>query len=113
IDAVGSWHGLFSTGFGELVLLKIGLLAVLAVLGAVNRYRSVPRADRRVMPLAGIGAAELVVGGVVLVATGFLQNLAPASTAAAASARPAALKPLVVTATDFATTARVRLTLTP
>ena len=43
IDEVGSVGALVSTGFGRLVDLKAFLLVVLASLGAVNRYRNVPR----------------------------------------------------------------------
>src|SRR5207253_2625466 len=44
IDQVGSWTLLVSTAFGRLVLVKSAFLLALAGLGAVNRYRHVPRA---------------------------------------------------------------------
>ncbi|HWW52816.1 MAG TPA: copper resistance protein CopC, partial [Acidimicrobiales bacterium] len=47
LDEVGTWHGLFSTGFGQLIIVKITLLGVLALLGAINRYRNVPTATAR------------------------------------------------------------------
>ena len=42
---VAAWHALLATLFGRLVVLKIALLAVLAALGAYNRFRAVPAVD--------------------------------------------------------------------
>jgi len=114
IDEVGSWHNLLHTGFGQLVLLKIGLLAVLIGLGAVNRFKSVPTVGESLRRLITVGGAEIGLVAVVLVATSFLQNLAPAATSAAAATRPAApTKPIIINTNDFATTVKVRLTVTP
>jgi copper transport protein len=109
ISEVGAWGRLWSDTFGRWVLLKIGLLAVLAVLGALNRYRNVARADASPRPLRRLGAAELVLVAVVLVAAGFLQNLAPATSTAA----PKPPTPVVVNGHDFGTTVRIRLTISP
>jgi copper transport protein len=43
---VGAWDQLWGTTFGILVLVKVGLLLLLAGLGAVNRLRHVPVASR-------------------------------------------------------------------
>lgn len=40
---VGSWNALVETSHGRFVLVKAGLVAVLAGLGAVNRFRLIPR----------------------------------------------------------------------
>src|SRR5207245_1003856 len=56
------------------------------------------------------GGAELVAMATVLAATALLQNLAPARTAAAAGATT--LSPVVIDASDFATTYRLHLTVT-
>ena len=109
IDEVGSWDALVSTGFGRLILVKTGLLAVLVGLGARNRYRSVPEVEGSPRPLLRLGRAELGLAAVVLVATAVLQGLAPPATVAAAPAP----KPLVVTGHDFATTVKVRLRISP
>ena len=98
-----------STGFGRLILVKTGLLAVLVGLGARNRYRSIPDVEGSPRPLLRLGRAELGLAAVVLVATAVLQGLAPPSTVAA-SPQP---KPLVVTGHDFATTVKVRLSISP
>ncbi|MBV8986631.1 MAG: copper resistance protein CopC/CopD [Acidimicrobiia bacterium] len=109
LNEVGAWGRLWSNTFGRWVLLKIVLLGVLAGLGALNRYRHVRRADASVRPLRRVAGVELLLIAVVLVATGFLQNLAPATSTAAPKAPP----PVVVLGHDFATTARIRLTVAP
>lgn len=109
IDEVGSLSDLVDTTFGRLVLLKAGLLTLIIVLGAVNRYRSIPRVEGSLQPLRSVGIAELGLVAVVLVATGLLQGLAPpASVATAKTATP-----LTVTGHDFGTTVRVRLSARP
>lgn len=108
---VGAWGRLTSTGFGRWVLLKIGVLGLLAALGAANRYRNVPRAGTSPRGLRRVGGAELGLAALALVATGFLQNLAPASVAAAAVAKPP--PPLVVDGSDYGTSVRVHLTISP
>jgi putative copper resistance protein D len=39
---VGSWHGLWSTLYGRLLVAKVILVTAMIALGAVNRYRYVP-----------------------------------------------------------------------
>jgi copper transport protein len=107
---VRSWHGLFDTGFGRWVVVKIVLLTAIAGLGLVNRSRSVPRASRSAGLLRRVGTAEVTLAAVVLVATGFLQSLAPPSSSAS---RPKAPPPLTVRGNDFSTTVKVRLDISP
>ena len=109
LSEVGAWGRLWSNVFGRWVLLKIGLFSAIAVLGAVNRYRNVRRAEASPRHLRRVGGVELLLAAIVLVATGFLQNLAPASSAVAPKPRP----PVVVIGHDFATTVRIRLAVAP
>ncbi|HWW54948.1 MAG TPA: CopD family protein, partial [Acidimicrobiales bacterium] len=111
VDEIGTWHELFHTGFGQLVVIKVALLALLALLGAANRYRNVPAVARGQSGLRRVGGAELAVMAVVLVATGVLQNLSPAR--ASGTAKPAVVRPIVIDTHDFATTVRLHLTVTP
>jgi copper transport protein len=113
VDEIGSWHQLFTTGFGQLVIAKVALLLVLVVFGAFNRYRSLPALDRSTRRLRRGAGGELATMAVVLGLTAVLLNLAPARSSAAASAKPAAVHPIVVDAHDFATTVRVHLTVSP
>src|SRR5205807_1678676 len=109
-DEVGSWHGLFHTGFGQLIVVKIALFGLLGLLGALNRFRNVRAVEASPRGLRRTGGAELVAMAAVLAATALLQNLAPARSAAAAGATT--LSPVVIDASDFATTYRLHLTVT-
>jgi copper transport protein len=93
LDEVGSWSHLWSTGFGQLVLVKIGVIALLAGLGAVNRYANVPRAGRAIAALRRVSMVEVGLAGAALIATALLQNLAPPA-ASAMPARPVAVTPM-------------------
>ena len=110
LDEIRTWHGLFDTSFGKWAIVKIALLAALIGLGYLQRRRGVPLAGRGgTRFLRRTGSVELALAAVVLVAAGFLQSLAPPS----ATASPAAPKPLVVTGSDFATTVKARLQISP
>ncbi len=108
IDEVGSWAALVDTGYGRLVVVKSGLLVLLAGAGAVNHYRNVPAAGRSLRGLRRVGTAELAVAAGVFTVTGFLTTAAP-------PARDTVPAPsvVVVDGNDFATTVRVRLQATP
>jgi len=108
ISEVGAWGRLWSNTFGKWVLLKIALFAVLAGLGALNRYRNVGKAGTSPRPLRRAVGIELLVIGVVLVATGFLQNLAPATSAAGAKFRrnPVATSTTPMTSSSIPTARR-------
>lgn len=41
----GSWAALFGTGHGRLVMVKLGIVAVVATVGAFNRFRLLPRIE--------------------------------------------------------------------
>ncbi len=109
VDEVGAWGLLATTTFGQFVLLKSGLLVVLALLGAVNRYRSVPAARASLRGLRRVGATELAIAGLVLGVTGLLTGQAPPSAVQAAKAPP----PLLVSGSDFATSVRAQLEIAP
>ena len=110
LDEVGSIDALFSTGYGQLVLLKVGLILVLAALGAVNRYRNVRRLDQETRSLRRIGRIELVLAVVAIAAAGGLASLIPPASIPAAADRPAAIE---VAASDFATSVRATLEVDP
>lgn len=109
---IGSIGQLFGTAFGVLVLVKVALFLMLAALGAINRYRNVPRAARALRGLRRVGSTEVVIGAAVVLVAAALVNVAPpvASTAAASTARSSQL---VVTGSDFATTVKVHLAVSP
>jgi copper transport protein len=89
LDEVAAWAALVTTLFGQLVLVKVGLMAVLASLGAVNRFRSVPAAEHSLTGLRRAGRAEISVAAVVLVASAMLTSLVPPVLVSAAPKQPA------------------------
>jgi len=110
VDEVGTWSALFSTDFGRVVLLKVGLLIVLATLGAINRYRTVPVILKTLRGLRRVGGAELAVASLVLAVTGLLTGLAPPSLTRGAAAPASSAE---ATASDYATSVRVHLEAMP
>jgi copper transport protein len=84
---IGTLDALFSTDFGRLVLVKAGLLAAIAALGAVNHFYTVARAGRRLAPLRRVGSLELALGAIVLLVASMLVNVAPPSEVQAVSAQ--------------------------
>jgi len=108
---IGAWNRVTSTAFGQLVLVKAGLLLALAGLGAVNRYRHVPVSTRILRGLRRVGSTELAVAALAVLVTSALVNVSPP--AASVSAAPSRPQPIVVSGSDDATTVRVRLTVSP
>ena len=109
---IGSVAQLFGSAFGVLVLIKVVLLLVLAGLGAINRYVNVPRAFAELRGLRKVASTEVVIGAAVVLAAAALVNVAP-PIASAAPARVVEAKQLVVTGSDFETTVKVRLVVSP
>lgn len=112
IQEVGAWSRLYTTPYGRLILLKIGLLAALVVLGALNRYRSIPQAAQTLQAFRRFGTWEVAVAGVALVVTAVLTQTAPASYGQA-PAVTGDTGAVVTTGNDFATSMRARLTVSP
>lgn len=83
---VGSWDALFTSGYGQLLLLKIGVAAVAVTIASYNRFRLLPRfhgaagfhdrvaTARTLSRTTSLEAATLVA---VLLVTGFLVNNSP------------------------------------
>ncbi|TML79200.1 MAG: hypothetical protein E6G04_06380 [Actinobacteria bacterium] len=108
-EEINTWHGLFSTSYGQVVIAKAALLLLLIGLGAMNRYRNVPRSGEAPRGLFRTGSAELILATAVLALTGILSSVAPAR--AVQTAAP--VSNVVVTGSDFGTTVKLRLTATP
>jgi copper transport protein len=110
-----AWGRLFHTSFGVTLLIKVALFAGLVSLGARNRYVNVPRVSRDPggMPSLrrAVGAEVLIAAGILGV-TGVLTQLPPPATVAV-SVRPQAAQGVVVSGSDFATTVRIKLIVTP
>jgi copper transport protein len=109
---IGSIDKLVGTAFGVLVLVKVGLFVILAGLGAINRFGNVPRASIVLHGLRRVASTEVVIGAAVVLVAATLVNVAP-PVASSVEASAAHISRLVVTGSDFATTVRVRLTVSP
>jgi copper transport protein len=121
VEEVGSFGALFDTRYGITLVVKLVLIAGLVGLGALNHFFWAPavrgeggEAHERRFGLNSRG--ELAVVLAVLVTTAILSGLAPAKTAAAVKSGAAAGLPgasVSVSGSDYATSVRVALTLTP
>jgi len=84
---VPSWRALVQTGYGRWLTFKLALVGVLVALGAVNRYRLLPRlgSGRGVAHFASAVRLEVAAAAAVLLAAGGLSITPPARTVQAAS----------------------------
>jgi copper transport protein len=105
VSELSSWADLSSTAYGRLLSAKIALLLVIASLGAVNRWTSVPAAAISLRALRRTAGCELAVAALVLAATAILVTLPPP-----ASSPLAAPLGISTSGTDFAQSVRVELT---
>jgi copper transport protein len=112
IAEIGTFDALLGSDFGRVVVLKGGLLIGLAGLGAINRFRNVPAAGRALRGLRRVGTGELILGLVVLLASGVLVDLTPPADAAPPQ-RVAAPTSLTSAGADFGTSVRATLTIAP
>jgi copper transport protein len=119
VAEVGSVSGLYDTRYGVTLLAKIALVAGLVGLGALNHFFWAPAvraasggaADRRF----GLNSrGELAVALAVLAVTAALSGVAPARIAAAVpGAGGGSTGQVSASGSDYATSVRVQLTLTP
>ena len=108
---LGWWLHPFRNGYSTTLALKVAIVIPLIGLGALNRYRNVPRyGSAGSQPMLRTVGGELALAAAVLLATGVLTGLPPKPNEEPAG--PGA-RPLVVTGADFATTTRVRLEVSP
>jgi copper transport protein len=117
LDLAGGWRGLTDTGFGRILDLKLLLFAGALVLATRNRYRLVPALGNTAGPLGALrrsvtGELALVAG--VLLAAAVLTQLPPGRFALATpAARPSPPPSVQVQGSDYATSVRLALTVTP
>lgn len=110
LDEVGGWSALWSTGYGQVVALKAGLLLVLAGFGALNRFGMVPRARRSLRGFRIVSGSELFVGLGALTAAAAIATLVPPGSI---PEEPRKAAPIQVSATDPSGGIRARLGISP
>ncbi|MHB8572063.1 MAG: CopD family protein [Candidatus Dormibacteria bacterium] len=81
---------LLTTDYGRLLVAKTALLMVLALLGAINRYRFVPAAISSLTGLRRTAVTELGFAAMVLTLSGILSGTEPPLTPVRAAAVPRA-----------------------
>jgi copper transport protein len=112
---VGSLGNLLDTTYGIALLVKIGLVVVLVALGALNHYKWVPSLrtqDGAARSFRMNSGGELAVAAVILAATAVLSGLPPASSAVASPGMSGS-QGVTVSGSDYATTVRAHLTVSP
>ncbi len=102
LQELAGWVDVLRTDYGRVLAVKMALVVLIALLGAVNRWRAVPRVPRDIRWLNLIGRGELAVAGAVVGAAALLGALPPPAAARVVPAIRAA-------GVDFATTVRVAL----
>jgi nitrogen fixation protein FixH len=110
LGGLGWWLDPFENDYSTALVVKLGVVVPLVGLGALNRFRNVARIERAgSRPLLGTVGAELGLAATVFAVTGVMTGLPPQEGSDFARAE----RPLVVTGSDFATTTRVRLQISP
>lgn len=99
---------LWNTGYGVTLLVKVGLVAVVVGLGAVNRYVVLPRLrddapapEGRRRELVGVISAETVLMTAVIVVAAFLVDQSPVRAASASPSGPVATNEVSSTTTTW------------
>jgi copper transport protein len=107
----GWWLHPFQSDYSTTLVVKLAIVVPLIALGALNRYRNVAHLDERgTRPVLRTAGAEIALAAAVLATTAVLTGLPPQPNAEAA---PQPAEPLIVTGSDFATTTRVELEISP
>lgn len=110
INELGELSALWETTYGWLIIGKSALFVVLGVMGAINRFRNVPRAADAPQGLKKVGRVEIAVAVVALALAGTLANSVPPISDAAAAQDEG---PVEVQGSNFARTVEATLTVAP
>jgi copper transport protein len=113
----GGWRGLLDSSYGRFLDLKVLLFLGLVALGTLNHFRVVPALAggiRRLGDLRRNLRGEVALAACVLAVTAVLSQLPPGKfVVGKAAAKPAAPASIQVEGSDFATSVRIALTVTP
>ena len=117
LHLAGGWTGLVHSGYGRLLDLKVLLFLGLVALGALNRFRVVPAlagGARRLDGLRRNVRGEVALAACILAVTAVLSQLPPGKfVVGRAAAKPAAPPSVQVEGSDFATSVRIALSVSP
>ena len=117
LHLAGGWQGLLDTSYGRYLDLKVALFGGLVALGALNRYRVVPALVAGVDRLGDLRRnvrGEVALAACVLAVTAVLSQLPPGKfVVERAAAKPPPPASVQVEGSDFATSVRLALTVSP
>jgi copper transport protein len=117
LHLAGGWTGLIHSGYGRLLDIKVLLFLGLVALGALNRFRVVPALAGGVRHLDGLRRnvrGEVALAVCILAVTAVLSQLPPGKfVVERAAAKPSAPPGVQVEASDFATSVRIALSVSP
>ena len=116
IDELGGLSGVkkaLDTSYGTTLAIKVAFVLVLIALGAMNRLRSIPRLTEGSPLLARVIGVEIVTAVTILGLTATLTGLPPHPQPTRPASGPAVPAAVTVEGSDFATTVRVMLDITP
>ncbi|HEV8425459.1 MAG TPA: copper resistance protein CopC [Actinomycetes bacterium] len=117
LHLAGGWQGLLDTSYGRYLDLKVALFGGLVALGALNRYqvvRALVAGVDRIGDLRRNVRGEVVLAACVLAVTAVLSQLPPGEfVVGRAAAKPPPPAGVQVEGSDFATSVRLALTVSP
>jgi hypothetical protein len=117
LHLAGGWQGLLDTSYGRYLDLKVALFGGLVALGALNRYRVVRALVAGVDRLGDLRRnvrGEVALAACVLAVTAVLSQLPPGKfVVERAAAKPPPPASVQVEGSDFATSVRLALTVSP
>lgn len=117
LHLAGGWQGLLDTSYGRYLDLKVALFGGLVALGALNRYRVVRALVAGVNRLGDLRRnvrGEVALAACVLAVTAVLSQLPPGKfVVERAAAKPPPPASVQVEGSDFATSVRLALTVSP
>jgi copper transport protein len=117
LHLAGGWQGLLDSSYGRFLDLKVVLFLALVALAALNRYRVLPALARGIARLDGLRRnlrGEVVLAACVLAVTAVLSQLPPGRFVVdRAAAKPNPPPTVQVEGSDFATSVRLALSVSP
>jgi methionine-rich copper-binding protein CopC/uncharacterized membrane protein len=117
LHLAGGWRGLLDSSYGRFLDLKVALFLGLVLLGALNRFRIVPALASGARRLDGLRRnvrGEVILAACILAVTAVLSQLPPGKfVVQQAAAKPSAPPSVQVEGSDFATSVRIALTVSP
>jgi len=115
-NELGGWSAIrnvLDTSYGTTLVIKVAIVLGLVALGAINRTKAIPKLEDGSPMLSRLIGVEAVTAVVIFGVTATLTGLSPHAQPARQVSGPPAAPAVTVEGSDFATTMRVQLIVTP